>query len=559
MKITVIGTGYVGLVSGACLAEMGNDVLCLDLDAQDPHPQRAAASRSTTGPGGDGEAQRRRRPPALHHRRRSRGGPRRRCSSSPWARRPTKTARPTCSTCSPPPRNIGRHMTDYKVVVDKSTVPVGTADKVRAASPRNWPSAARPAFSVVSNPEFLKEGAAVEDFMKPDRIVVGADDERAILLMRALYAPFQRNRDRLIVMDVRSAELTKYAANAMLATRISFMNELANLAEKLGADIEHGAPRASAPTRASAPLPLPRLRLRRLLLPQGREGADPHRAGSGMPLACCRRWKRQRAPEGVLVHKIVAKRFGEDLSGRPSRSGAWPSSPTPTTCARRPAWCDGRAAGARCHRPGLRPGGHATRPAHLRRQPGSATPRRRWRRWKAPTRWPSSPSGRNSAAPISSHQGHAEEPVIFDGRNHDPVPLMDFIAAIERHTGKTANKVLMDIQPGDVPATYADVAALEAWTGFKPATSIDDGVGRFVAWYRSYFPDLFARQSGRVAGCLPDGEGVHEDGQHERRCPETGTEAGEIPEVFDVGRAKYGRRVHQVVVAWPVLRETLHT
>jgi hypothetical protein len=181
---------------------------------------------------------------------------------------------------------------------------------------------------------------------------------------------------------------------------------------------------------------------------------------------------------------------------------------------------------------------------------------------------------------------------VFNIGNHDPVPLMDFIAAIERHTGKAANKVLMDIQPGDVPATYADVAALEAWTGFKPATSIDDGVGRFVAWYRGYWhrlrwwrwwrrfhrpgrrwrwrwwlqidhahvdPDLFARQSGRVAGCLPDGEGVHEDGQHERRCPETGTEAGEIPEVFDVGRAKYGRRVHQVVVAWPVLRETLHT
>jgi UDPglucose 6-dehydrogenase len=136
-------------------------------------------------------------------------------------------------------RNVGRYMTGYKVVVDKSTVPVGTADKVREAIAEELQKrAVKIDFSVVSNPEFLKEGAAVDDFMKPDRIVVGADDARAIELMRELYAPFQRNHERLIVMDVKSAELTKYAANAMLATRISFMNELANLAEKLGADIE---------------------------------------------------------------------------------------------------------------------------------------------------------------------------------------------------------------------------------------------------------------------------------------------------------------------------------
>jgi len=136
-------------------------------------------------------------------------------------------------------RNIGRLMTDYKVVVDKSTVPVGTGDLVKAAITEELAKrGVKTPFSVVSNPEFLKEGAAVEDFMRPDRIVVGADNEQAVFLMRALYAPFQRNHERLIVTDVRSAELTKYAANAMLATRISFMNELANLAEKLGADIE---------------------------------------------------------------------------------------------------------------------------------------------------------------------------------------------------------------------------------------------------------------------------------------------------------------------------------
>jgi UDPglucose 6-dehydrogenase len=136
--------------------------------------------------------------------------------------------------------NIGRHMNDYKVVVDKSTVPVGTADQVRATIEAELKArGVDTPFAVVSNPEFLKEGAAIEDFMRPGRIVLGCDDEQAALNMRALYAPFQRHHERLVLMDIRSAELTKYAANAMLATRISFMNELANLAEKLGADIEH--------------------------------------------------------------------------------------------------------------------------------------------------------------------------------------------------------------------------------------------------------------------------------------------------------------------------------
>src|SRR2546428_10509085 len=130
-------------------------------------------------------------------------------------------------------------MTEYRVIVNKSTVPVGTAEKVRGTiSAELGKRGVELPFAVVSNPEFLKEGAAVEDFMRPDRIVVGADDPKAVQIMRALYAPFQRNHDRFFLMDVRSAELTKYAANAMLATRISFMNELANLAERLGADIE---------------------------------------------------------------------------------------------------------------------------------------------------------------------------------------------------------------------------------------------------------------------------------------------------------------------------------
>jgi UDPglucose 6-dehydrogenase len=137
-------------------------------------------------------------------------------------------------------RSIGQRMTEYKVIVDKSTVPVGTADRVRETIAKELETRGlKLPFAVVSNPEFLKEGAAVEDFMKPDRIVIGADDEHAVALLRAVYSPFQRSHDRLLVMDLRSAELTKYAANAMLATRISFMNELANLADTLDADIEH--------------------------------------------------------------------------------------------------------------------------------------------------------------------------------------------------------------------------------------------------------------------------------------------------------------------------------
>ncbi len=240
MKITVIGTGYVGLVSGACFADVGNDVLCLDVDP---------AKIQILEDGGIPIFE-----PGLKemvHRNVAAG----RLHFTTDVERAAHFGTVQFIAVGTPPdedgsadmkyviaaaRNIGRYMTDYKVVVDKSTVPVGTADRVKAAISEELAKrgAAIP-FSVVSNPEFLKEGAAIDDFMRPDRIVVGCDDEQAALNMRALYAPIQRNHDRLILMDIRSAELTKYAANAMLATRISFMNELANLAEVLGADIEN--------------------------------------------------------------------------------------------------------------------------------------------------------------------------------------------------------------------------------------------------------------------------------------------------------------------------------
>jgi len=240
MKITVIGTGYVGLVTGTCLSEVGNDVICFDTDAA-----KIAALKEGVmpiwEPGLDDLVARNVKAGRLHF--------------TDDIELATRFGTIQFIAVGTPPgeddsadlqyvlkaaSNIGRHMNDYKVVVDKSTVPVGTADKVRATIAAEL--AARGVdtpFSVVSNPEFLKEGAAIDDFMRPGRIVLGADDEQAALNMRALYAPFQRHHERLVLMDIRSAELTKYAANAMLATRISFMNELANLAEKLGADIEH--------------------------------------------------------------------------------------------------------------------------------------------------------------------------------------------------------------------------------------------------------------------------------------------------------------------------------
>ncbi|MFJ3045113.1 UDP-glucose dehydrogenase family protein [Herbaspirillum chlorophenolicum] len=239
MKITVIGTGYVGLVTGTCLAEMGNDVLCLDLDAskikvlndggipihepglldmvlRNKATKRLGFTTSIEESVAFGELQ-----------------------FIAVGTPPDEDGSADLQYVLSAARNIGKYMTGYKVVIDKSTVPVGTADKVRETIAAELAArGVQQEFAVVSNPEFLKEGAAVEDFMRPDRIVIGADDQRAITAMRDLYAPFIRNHDRVIVMDVRSAELTKYAANAMLATRISFMNELANLADKLGADIE---------------------------------------------------------------------------------------------------------------------------------------------------------------------------------------------------------------------------------------------------------------------------------------------------------------------------------
>jgi UDPglucose 6-dehydrogenase len=321
MKITIIGTGYVGLVTGACLAELGNDVFCLDVDQNkvdllnnggipihEPGLEEVVARNRAAGRiqfSTDVAA-------SVAH-----GDVQFIAVGTP----PDEDGSADLQYVLAAARNIGKHMTGFKVIVDKSTVPVGTADRVKAALQAELDARGVEAqFSVASNPEFLKEGAAVEDFMRPDRIVIGCDGtpegERARELMRKLYAPFNRHHERTHWMDVRSAEFTKYAANAMLATRISFMNELANLADQVGVDIEavrHGI------------------------------GSDPRighsflYAGAGYGGSCfpkdvqaLERTARQydqdllilRAVEAVndkqklILGQKVVKRFGDDLGGR---------------------------------------------------------------------------------------------------------------------------------------------------------------------------------------------------------------------------------------------------
>ena len=240
MKITIFGSGYVGLVTGACLAEVGNDVLCMDVDAGKIEKLQQGII-PIYEPGledmvKENQAEGRLRfttdvKEAVDH-----GLFQFIAVGTP----PDEDGSADLKYVLAVAKGIAENMQDYRVVIDKSTVPVGTADKVKTAMQQILSARGSDIeFDVVSNPEFLKEGAALNDFMKPDRIVIGTDNPRTAELLKALYAPFNRSYDRVINMDIRSAELTKYAANAMLATKISFMNELANLAERLGADIEH--------------------------------------------------------------------------------------------------------------------------------------------------------------------------------------------------------------------------------------------------------------------------------------------------------------------------------
>jgi len=317
VRITMIGSGYVGLVTGACFAEVGNDVLCLDVDKRkidilnaggvpihEPGLEAMIARNAAAGRlrfTTDVDA-------AVAH-----GALQFIAVGTP----PDEDGSADMQYVLAAARNIGQRMTEFKIVVDKSTVPVGTADRVRDAIAGELSArGVTTGFAVVSNPEFLKEGAAVEDFMRPDRVVIGADDERAIAAMRAVYAPFQRTHERLLVMDVRSAELTKYAANAMLATRISFMNELANLADELGADIEHVRQGIGSDPRIGYYFLYPGVGYGGSCFPKDVKALSHTAAEFGRPLQILAAVEAVNEAQKLrLVEKIVA-RLGEDLAGR---------------------------------------------------------------------------------------------------------------------------------------------------------------------------------------------------------------------------------------------------
>jgi len=324
MKITIIGTGYVGLVTGACLAELGNDVFCLDLDAskvallnnggipihepglEEVVSRNRAAGRLTFST--DVEA-------AARH-----GVMQFIAVGTP----PDEDGSADLQYVLAAARGIGKYMNEYKVIVDKSTVPVGTAEKVRAAIQAELdlraPHATHATFSVASNPEFLKEGAAVEDFMRPDRIVIGVDTtpegERARDLLRSLYAPFNRNRERTYWMDVRSAEFTKYAANAMLATRISFMNELANLADKVGVDIESVRRGIGSDPRIGYSFLYAGCGYGGSCFPKDVQALERTARGHDQELLILRAVEAVNDRQKHILGGKVVKRFGDDLAGR---------------------------------------------------------------------------------------------------------------------------------------------------------------------------------------------------------------------------------------------------
>ena len=317
MKLTVIGTGYVGLVTGTCLADVGNDVLCLDWDA---------AKIETLCEGGIPIFE-----PGLEEMvKRNVAAGRLRFTTDVEAAVTHGTLQ-FIAVGTPPDedgaadlkyvlsaaRNIGRHISSYKIIINKSTVPVGTADLVRAAIADELEQrGVAVSYSVVSNPEFLKEGAAIEDFMRPDRIVLGADDATAIDLMRELYAPFQRNHERLTLMDVKSAELTKYAANAMLATRISFMNELANLAETLGADIEQVRKGIGSDARIGFHFLYAGVGYGGSCFPKDVQ-ALLHAAGAnGKELKVLRAVEAANEAQKLVLASKITQRLGDDLSGK---------------------------------------------------------------------------------------------------------------------------------------------------------------------------------------------------------------------------------------------------
>jgi UDPglucose 6-dehydrogenase len=317
MKVTIYGSGYVGLVTGACLAQVGNDVLCVDID-----PRKIEMLNQGEipihEPGLD----------SLITENREAGRLRFTLDADEGVKHglfqfiavgtpPDEDGSADLQYVLAVAKSIAERMQEYRVIVNKSTVPVGTADRVRGTVMENL--AARDAkieFDVVSNPEFLKEGAAIDDFMRPDRIVVGTDNPRTTELLRALYAPFNRNHDRIIAMDIRSAELTKYAANAMLATKISFMNELSQIAERLGADIEQVRTGIGSDPRIGYSFIYPGAGYGGSCFPKDVQALERTANGVGYRAELLNAVESvNHRQKRVLFEKIQAE-FGDDLKGR---------------------------------------------------------------------------------------------------------------------------------------------------------------------------------------------------------------------------------------------------
>ena len=312
MRLTIVGTGYVGLVAGTCFAESGNDVVCVDVDARkiarlqqgevpiyEPGLEELVARNVAAG----------------------------RLSFSTDLAASVKTSGVVFIAVGTPEgesgeadlsyvldaaREIGKAITQYTIIVDKSTVPVGTADEVRAAVAE----VTSVEFDVVSNPEFLKEGAAIDDFLKPDRVVIGASSERARDAMRELYAPFCRTSDRILFMDPRSAELTKYAANAMLATRISFMNEIAALCERVGADVDMVRQGMGSDRRIGLSFLFPGVGYGGSCFPKDVKALFTTARENGLEFSLLRAVEQVNAQQKQLLLRKALRHFDNDLAGR---------------------------------------------------------------------------------------------------------------------------------------------------------------------------------------------------------------------------------------------------
>jgi UDPglucose 6-dehydrogenase len=317
MKLTIIGTGYVGLVTGACFSEMGSHVTCVDID-EDKINNLKKGILPIYEPGLEQIVIQNFKEGTLEF---------------------STNLADTAKNCSlffiavgTPPgddgsadlqyvlqvaKQIGQNITDYAVIVDKSTVPVGTADRVRAVIEQELEKRSVDVeFDVVSNPEFLKEGAAVDDFLKPDRIIVGADSKRAVKMMRRLYAPFSRNRDKMLFMNVRDAEMTKYAANSMLATKISFMNEIANLCEKLGVDVENVRKGIGSDSRIGYSFIYPGCGYGGSCFPKDVKALIKTSKDIGFETALLDAVEKRNNDQKQVLGKKVIRRFGNDLTGR---------------------------------------------------------------------------------------------------------------------------------------------------------------------------------------------------------------------------------------------------